>query len=91
MKGKNRSVSRNKPMSVIEVQKAWLEACLAHPHAIGKEQRHERRMKDDYDWTGVIVERFCDKQLVAELEKAGVTVFITDEQAKAARVKAEVK
>ncbi|EHA64085.1 hypothetical protein [Synechococcus sp. WH 8016] len=78
-------------MEVIEVQKAWLEACLAHPDAIGKEQRHERRMKEDYDWTGVIVERFCDKQVVAELARSGVTVFITDEQAKEAKVKAEVK
>ncbi len=67
-------------MNEITAKRALLELCLGleDKHAVWAEQRIEKRMKADVDWTGIVVKRFIDKEVKKELESKGYGVFITD-------------
>ena len=68
-------------MEAVDARRAWLEACLGceNDRNCGNiEQRNERRLKGDTDWTGVIVERLFDQERHAELKAQGLTVYRED-------------
>ena len=69
-------------MEAVDARKAWLEVCFGSEEKYGGqfyEERNEKRMEGDVDWTGVIVQRFIDKEREAEFNTMGVTVYMTDE------------
>ena len=67
-------------------QASFLEACLSISENIGdgfvaraREQRNERRMEGDTDWTGVVSERFIKPPTKGALLRQGLKVVSCDE------------
>ena len=72
-------------MEAVDARRAWLEACFVSDendkfkkHA-AIEERNEKRMEGNTDWTGVVVERLFDQERHKELKASGVTVYSTDD------------
>ena len=64
----------------MDAKRALLEICLGleDKQAVWAEERIEKRMKADVDWTGIVVKRFIGEEEKKELESMGYGVFITD-------------
>ena len=67
-------------MNGITAKKALLELCLGleNKKAAKTEERNEKRLQGDKDWTGKIVERFINKCKKKELEAMGFEIYPDD-------------
>ena len=69
-------------MNGITAKKALLELCLGLEDEFGrvasKERRNEERLKEDTDWTGVVIERVFNDERRDQLLAMGFEVHPTE-------------